>query len=51
MDEYSGSSILSCKLSEYNKFVEMVMVQVLGFVKDERTLNNLTFMKNRLQNC
>jgi hypothetical protein len=42
--------ILICKLSEYKKLVEIAMVQVLGFVEDERTFSNLTFMKNRLRN-
>jgi len=42
--------ILICKLSEYKKLVEIAMVRVLGFVEDERTFSNLTFMKNRLRN-
>jgi len=42
--------IMICKLSEYKKLVEIAMVQVLGFVEDERTFSNLTFMKNRLRN-
>jgi hypothetical protein len=35
------------KLSEYMKVVKVAMVQVLGLVKDERTFNNLSFMKVR----
>jgi predicted nucleotidyltransferase len=26
------------------------MIQVLGFVEDEKTFSNLLFMKNKLQN-
>jgi len=36
------------KLNEYNKLVDIAMVQVLGFVEDERTFNNLSFMKSKL---
>jgi hypothetical protein len=30
--------------------VDIAMVQVLGFVEDERTFNNLSFMKSKLWN-
>jgi hypothetical protein len=33
--------LLVLKLIEYIKVVEIVMVQVLGLVEDERTFNNL----------
>jgi hypothetical protein len=33
------------KLSEYIKFDEITLIQVLGSVEDERTFNNLTYMK------
>jgi len=36
------------KINEYNKSVEIAMVEVLGPVEDERTFNNLSFMKNKL---
>jgi len=39
---------LNEKVNEYNKLVEIAMVEVLGFVEDERTFNNLSFMKNKL---
>jgi len=45
-----GFSILNEKVNEYNKLVEIAMVEVLGFVEDERTFNNLSFMKNKLWN-
>ncbi len=28
-----------------HKFDEIILIQVLGFVEDERTFNNLTYMK------
>jgi len=33
------------KLSECITFDEIVLTQVLGFVEDERTFNNLAYMK------
>jgi hypothetical protein len=44
------SSLLILKLSEYMTIIEIVMVQVLGLIADERTFNNLTFLKNKLHN-
>jgi hypothetical protein len=38
------------KLSEYMKVVKIAMVQVLRLVKDERTFNNLSFMKSKFHN-
>jgi hypothetical protein len=35
-------------LNEYNKLAKRAWIQVLCFVEDERTFNNLTFMKSRL---
>jgi hypothetical protein len=32
------------------KLVELVVVQIMGYVEDERTLSTLTFMKTRLRN-
>jgi ABC-type bacteriocin/lantibiotic exporter with double-glycine peptidase domain len=46
----NSSLILNEKLSEYNKLAEITMVQVLGSIEDERTFNNLSFMKNEFQN-
>ncbi len=43
----NSSLILNQKLSKYNKLAKIVMVQVLGTVEDERTFNNLSFMKNK----
>jgi hypothetical protein len=40
--------ILSRKLNEYVKLVDTWMVQMLGFVEDERMFINLSFMKNNL---
>jgi hypothetical protein len=32
------------------KVAKLTMVQIMGFVEDERTFSTLTFMKTRLQN-
>jgi hypothetical protein len=45
-----SSPLLVLKLIEYMKVIEIVMVQVLGLVKDERTFKNLAFMKSKLHN-
>jgi hypothetical protein len=50
MDEDYQTSILAHKLTEYNKLTKITLIQVLCFVEDENTFNNLTFMKNRLWN-
>jgi hypothetical protein len=42
------SIILNRKLNEYVKLVDTWMVQMLGFVEDERMFINLSFMKNKL---
>jgi hypothetical protein len=46
----NNSPFLPRMLNEYNKLVENIIVQVLGFVENERTFNNMTYMKNKLQN-
>jgi hypothetical protein len=43
-----SSPLLVLKLSEYIKVVGITMVQVLGLIEDERTFNNLVFMKSKL---
>jgi hypothetical protein len=45
-----SSSLLVLKVNEYIKVAEIVMVQVLGSVEDERTFSNLAFMNNKLHN-
>jgi hypothetical protein len=42
--------ILKHKLSKFMKLVEIVCVQVLGFVEDERCFFVMAFMKNKLRN-
>jgi hypothetical protein len=42
------SIIISHKLNEYVKLVDIGMVQMLGFVEDEGMFINLSFMKNKL---
>jgi hypothetical protein len=38
------------KILEYIKLVELVVVQVIGSVKDEWCFSTFTFMKTRLNN-
>jgi hypothetical protein len=40
-----SSPIMAHKLSECINLVEIVLTQVLSFVEDERTFNNLAYMK------
>jgi hypothetical protein len=48
-NKINSFTILNEKLIEYIKLMKIVMVQVLRFVKDGRTFNNLSmFMKNKL---
>jgi hypothetical protein len=42
-----SSPLLVLKLSESMEVVKITMVQVLGSLEDERTFNNLTFMKSK----
>jgi hypothetical protein len=42
------SSSLVEKILEYIKLVELVVVQVIGLVEDERCFSTLTFMKTKL---
>jgi hypothetical protein len=43
-----SSTLLVQKLNEYMKVAKIVMVMVLGSMEDERTFNNLAFMKSKL---
>jgi hypothetical protein len=40
-----SSPIMAHNLSEYIKLDEIILIEVLGSVEDERTFNNLTYMK------
>jgi hypothetical protein len=42
-----SSTLLVKKLNEYMKVVEIAMEMVLGLMEDERTFNNLAFMKSK----
>jgi len=46
----SAFSIPKHKLFEFAKLVEIVVVQVLSFVKNEWILSIVSFMKNKLTN-
>ncbi len=41
------NELLTMKMSEWFKLVEICMVQILGFVEDEWCSNTLPFMKKR----
>jgi hypothetical protein len=38
------------QINEYLKLVDIIVVLVLGYVKDERTFSTLAFMKDKLPN-
>jgi len=44
------SPFLVLKLNENMIVVEIAMVQVLGLIVDEKTFNNLVFLKSKLHN-
>jgi hypothetical protein len=46
----TSNALLCARLSEFIKVVELVVVQIMGFVEDERTFSTLTFMKTRMWN-
>jgi hypothetical protein len=45
-----ASRILQQSFLEFFKLVEIVVVQVLGSMEDERTFSTLSFMKSKLKN-
>jgi hypothetical protein len=45
-----NNDLLSTYLNDFMKVVELVVAQIIGFVKDERTFSTLIFMKTRFQN-
>jgi hypothetical protein len=44
------SQVIIHKMSIYMKLVKIAMVQVIGFIEDERCFNNLIFIKSKLCN-
>jgi len=44
-----GSPIMAHKLIECIKLDEIVLAQLLGFVENERTFNNLAYMKTNYE--
>lgn len=48
--ELSPNALLCVHLSEFMEVVELVLVQIMGFVEDERNFLTVTFMKTWLQN-
>ncbi len=46
----TSNTLLCAHLFEFIKVAELIVVQIMGFVEDERTFSTLTFMKTRLWN-
>jgi len=44
----SNNGLLAQRLSEYFKLVEITIISVFEFVKDEHTCSTFTFMKDKL---
>ncbi len=42
------SQVIIHKMSIYMKLTKIAMVQVIGFIEDERCFNNLIFIKSKL---
>lgn len=45
----SMNALLASKLPEFHKLAEMVVVQIMGSVEDERVFSTLSFMKTKLR--
>jgi hypothetical protein len=43
--KFSINALLFVTLNKFIQVVELVVVQIMGIVEDERTFNNFTFMK------
>jgi hypothetical protein len=50
MDLNSSNALLHVHFNEFMKVGEFVVVQIMGFVENERIFLTLTFVKARLQN-
>jgi hypothetical protein len=48
MDLNSSNALLHVRLNEFMQVGKFVMVQIMGFVENERMFLTLTFMKARL---
>jgi antitoxin component of MazEF toxin-antitoxin module len=46
----NNNDLITQQLSEYLKLVEIVMMSMLRFTKDEWTFSTLAFMRNKLHN-
>jgi hypothetical protein len=44
------SQMIANKISEYVKLVEIVMVQMIGFIHTKRCFNNMNFINSKLLN-
>jgi hypothetical protein len=46
----SNNALSSTYANEFMKVIKLVVIQIMGFVEDERTYLTLTFMKRRFHN-
>jgi hypothetical protein len=46
--KFSSNALLCVQLSEFMKVAKLVVIQMKGYVEDERTFSTLTFMKAKL---
>jgi len=49
-ERFASSAIVSQRLLEWFKLVQLCMVMIIGNVEDERTFSNMSFMKNKFHN-
>jgi hypothetical protein len=50
--KFFTNALLCVMSNKFMKVVELVVVQIMGTVEDEKTFNNLTFMKtNSVISC
>jgi len=45
LEKSLNNGLLSTSFNDFMKVVELVVAQIMGFVKDERTFSTLIFMK------
>jgi len=48
--QFSTNNLLLVHLFEFINLAQLVIIQIVGIVEDEKTLFTLTFMKSKLQN-
>jgi hypothetical protein len=49
-ENFSSNALLCVQLSKFMKVAKLAVVQIMGFVEDDKIFSTLTFMKTRLWN-